>query len=64
MDPRKKKKKHLDHAAARELSSGPKSFVAPIHPSMDDDDAGNATDAAPDYDDDSDDTTAPVASGS
>lgn len=60
----RKKKKRLDEMAARVLSSGPKSFCPPTHPAMEDQDPANATDAAPDYDDDSDDTTAPVTNGS
>lgn len=44
----KRHKRHLDDAAARALSYGPKSFVAPVHPAMDDDDP----DPNGDWDDD------------
>jgi hypothetical protein len=54
-----RKKKHhqhrgLDMQAAWSLQSGPKSFPCPPHDAMDND-AANATDAAPDNDGDGDD---------
>ena len=57
----RKKKKHLDKEAAWALQSGPKSFPCPTHEAMDNDDAANATDAAPDNDGDD---SAPPAAGS